>query len=169
MNVVLGRNRIVLALLALIVLLGANAFGQAISGDVTGVVADASGAVIVNASVVARNEETGVTTTASTNATGVYRLSNLSVGNYTVTAAAKGFTTASVKGLRVVLNNVQTSNFKLEVGGTSTSVEVSAAGATIDTTTAQLQSTFEARQTAELPMAAKGQGSGIWNLSLLGA
>jgi len=49
---------------------------------------------------------------------------------------------------------------------------VSAAGAVIDTTTAQLQSSFESRQVTELPSAGfskTSNGAGIWNLSLLGA
>jgi hypothetical protein len=149
--------------------LATNLFGQAISGDVTGVISDKTGGVIASATVTAVNEATGVKSTTSTNTVGVYRFGNLPVGSYTITASAKGFTTASVKGLQVVLSNVITANLTLDVGSTATTVEVSAAAAAIDTTTAQVQNTFESRQTIELPTAANSTGAGIWNLSLIGA
>jgi hypothetical protein len=147
--------------------LAGQLFGQAISGDVTGVISDRSGGAIPAATVIAQNDATGVKTTTSTNAEGVYRFGNLPVGDYVITASAKGFTTASVNKFRVQLSTVVTANITLDVGTTATSVEVSAAAAAIDTTTAQLQTTFEARQTLELPSASSG--AGIWNLSLIGA
>jgi len=55
----------------------------------------------------------------------------------------------------------------MAVGNTATTVEVSEAGAGIDTTTAQLQQTFDTRSVLELPQT--GSGSGIYNLALLGA
>jgi hypothetical protein len=149
--------------------LGTSLFGQAISGDVTGVISDKTGGVIATATVTAQNEATGVKSTTSTNPEGVYRFGNLPIGSYTITASANGFTTATVKGLRVVLSNVITANLTLEVGSAATTLEVSAAAAAIDTTTAQVQTTYESRQTVELPTAANSNGAGIWNLSLIGA
>jgi hypothetical protein len=162
------HNAAIFALVALLAIGAMNLFGQANSGDLTGTIQDKSGAVVPNATVVALNESTGVKTTTSTNANGVYRLGNLPVGSYTITAAAKGFSTSSVKAVSVVLSNVITANLTLEVGAASTLVEVSAAQAGIDTTTAQVQTSFESRQTIELPSAANN-GAGIWNLSLIGA
>lgn len=164
---IFARSLAVLAILAMLSMCTVSLFAQANSGDVTGVVTDPTGAVITNATITALNEETGVKATAQTGSNGAYRFSNLPVGHYTVTATATGFTTASVKQLKVDLNNVVTLNLKLEVGTTTTTVEVSAASAVIDTTTAQLGTTFAIRQSIELPQTGKGQG--IWNLSLLGA
>src|SRR5271165_601179 len=142
---------------------------QAISGDVTGTVLDASGAGIPNASVIATNVSTGVKTPTETNASGVYRFNNLLVGQYTITATAKGFSTDKLENVEVVLNNVITANLTLAVGGTATTVEVTAGAAQIDTTTAQLQTTFDTKQVMELPASANNAGSGIYNLSLLGS
>jgi hypothetical protein len=163
------HNAAIFALVALLAIGAMNLFGQANSGDLTGTIQDKTGAVVPNATVVALNESTGVKTTTSTNANGVYRLGNLPVGSYTLTAAAKGFSTSSVRALTVVLSNVITANLTLEVGTASTLVEVSAAQAGIDTTTAQVQTSFESRQTIELPVASNNSGAGIWNLSLIGA
>ncbi len=142
-------------------------WAQAVSGDVTGTVLDLTGAAVQNAAVSAANEATGVKATAQTTAEGTYRFTNLPVGSYTITAAAVGFSTATVKNVTVALNTVVTANLTVEVGKASTTVEVSAAGATIDTTTAQVQTTFAAAQVMNVPTASRG--TGIWNLSLIGA
>ncbi len=140
---------------------------QAVSGDLTGSVLDSSGGSVMNATVTAENEATGIKATAQTNDQGTYRFTNLPVGSYTVTASASGFSTAKLKNVALALNTVVTSNLTLQVGQTSTSVDVSSAGAAIDTTTAQVQTTFSSKQVATLPTAARG--TGIWNLSLIGA
>lgn len=141
--------------------------GQAISGDLTGTILDASGAGIPNATVVALNDATGVKTTTQANANGVYRLTNLPIGRYTLTASATGFTPNSLKNIDLTLNAVLTANLTLAVGTVGVSVEVNASAVAIDTTTAQLQTTFNTQQVLELPQTSSG--SGIYNLALLGA
>jgi hypothetical protein len=76
-------------------------YAQAISGDLVGTVADATGAVVPNATVTAVNAATSVRATASTNASGLYRLANLLPGNYNISAEAAGFTTSIVKDVPV--------------------------------------------------------------------
>ena len=143
------------------------AFSQSNSGDLTGTVIDSSGAAIQQANVVATNEATNVKTTVSANAEGTFHFTNLPVGSYTITGQAPGFTSAGLSHIAVDLNKTVTANLTLAVGSTSTTVEVSAASAVIDTTTAQLQSTFSTTQLGTLPTSATG--SGIYNLTLLGA
>jgi hypothetical protein len=67
----------------------------------------------------------------------------------------------------VRLNQLSTANITLQVGTSTQTVEVSAEAAVIDTTTAQLQTTYTSEQMASLPMASSG--SGVINLSLLQA
>ena len=69
--------------------------------------------------------------------------------------------------MRVNLNQIATANINLQVGQTTTTVEVTEAAAVIDTTTAQVQNTFEAKQAEDLPITSIG--SGVYNLSLLSA
>src|SRR5580704_7095457 len=144
-------------------------FAQANSGDLTGTVFDSSGAAIPNATVVALADSTGVRTTAQTNVGGVYRFTNLSVGRYTLTASASGFSSDTLKNVDVTLNNTITANLTLGVGTVGTTVEVSASAASIDTTTAQLQTTFSTKEVLELPQTSNNAGSGVYNLALLGA
>ena len=56
--------------------------------------------MLPGATVTARNEETGLTRTAVTEAAGDYRLPALPPGRYTVTAELQGFTTESRAGPR---------------------------------------------------------------------
>ena len=151
---------------------------QAISGDVVGVVTDASGAGVPGASISMTNDATGVKATASTDSAGAYRFANLPPGTYTLTASASGFTATTVKAVQVQLNNTVTQNVALVVGATSATVEVTAAPPPLDTTTAQLQTTFDTRQAEDLPTASLSRSAGIagtiqsaaiWNLTLLGA
>src|SRR5579871_5214399 len=142
---------------------------QANSGDLTGTVFDSSGAAIPNATVVALDDSTGVRTTAQTNAGGVYRFTNLPAGRYTLTASASGFSTDTLKNVDVILNNTITANLTLSIGTVGTTVEVSASAVSIDTTTAQLQTTFSTKEIFELPTTSNNSGSGVYNLALLGA
>ena len=70
-------------------------------------------------------------------------------------------------GVAIELNKTATVNISLQVGAVSQTVDVSEAAAAIDTTTAQVQSSFSAQQAKELP--ASSIGSGVLNLALLSA
>jgi hypothetical protein len=84
--------------------------GQAISGDITGTVVDASGAVVPNVLITAENVATGVKTSATTGVEGAYRLSNLSVGTYTLSAICAGFTPLRRTDVNVQLSTTVTQN-----------------------------------------------------------
>jgi hypothetical protein len=154
-----------LAFFAVLTLATTPSYGQAITGDVVGSVLDATGAGVPSATVTVENVATGVKASATTNQSGEYRVSNLLPGTYNVNVSAKGFTAASVKNLSVELNRAVTANVTLQVGSTTETVEVNAAAVQIDTTTAQVQNTFETKAAADLPTASIGLG--VLNLSLL--
>jgi hypothetical protein len=151
-----------------VLLCACTALAQVSDGNITGTVLDASGAAVPNANVELLNVATGVRTAAKTDANGVYRFNNVLVGDYSVTVGASGFTTRSLKSVMVELNKTTTANVQLEVGAVSSTVDVTAAAALIDTTTAQVANTYDAQLAANMPMAAN-PAFGILNLSLLGA
>ena len=154
------------ALLSLLSLLTAAAFGQAISGNVVGNVLDSSGAVVANADVEAVNVGTGATAVSKTGSAGEYRFENLLGGEYRITAKATGFRTVS-QPVTVLLNQTRTVNITLAPGSASETIEVSGASTAIDTTTQNIQNTFEAKALQDLPTASTGLG--VLNLSLLNA
>jgi hypothetical protein len=137
---------------------------QSVSGDLVGTIYDATGANVPGASVVATNVATGVQTSTTSSSVGTYRLANLPVGTYDLKVTAKGFNAAEVKNLQVALRVEATANVTLQVGESKTVVEVVGAATTIDTTTAQVQSTFDSREMADLPN--MSTGSGVLNLAL---
>jgi hypothetical protein len=158
----------IVALLGMLALTQSNA--QVISGDLVGTVLDKTGAVVPGASIEATNAETGVKYETRATEAGAYRFSNLPVGTYNVSATTANFATTTINGFRVELNKTSTLQITLEVKGAVTSIEVSGAPAALDTTTAQLQTTFESKVTADSAIASTGgNGSGVLNLSLLSA
>src|SRR4051812_20858800 len=77
--------------------------GQAISGDLSGTILDPSGAGVPNAKVEVVNTATGITASATTNASGEYRFSNLAPGTYNVNVTAAAFAAGSLRNVRVNL------------------------------------------------------------------
>lgn len=154
-------------LISLMFLAGAAVYAQATDSNVTGIVTDSTGAALPGAELIARNAATAVQHSASANSEGIYRFNNIPAGVYSITATAKGFGTATLQNVSVVLNQTATVNISLQVAGVSTTVEVREAPTVIDTTTAQVQSTFGERASEDLPMTSIGLG--VLNLSLLSA
>ena len=139
---------------------------QSISGDLVGKVTDSTGAVVPNASVEAVNLGTGQKVTTTTNSNGEYHFTNLPVGHYKLTASGNGLT-GGFADMKVDLNKTATANITASVGSAATTVEVVEQAATIDTTTAQIQTNYETKQAEDLPTASVGLG--VLNLSLLQA
>src|SRR5450631_66989 len=123
-----------------------HALAQAVSGDLIGTVSDASGAAIPNASIAAVNQGTNTRYTTTTNSVGEYRIPNLPPGTYDVTGSANGFAPATVKDLAVRISFAATANIRLKVGEVSSAVDVIAAAIALDTTTAQVQSSYSTKQ-----------------------
>lgn len=145
---------------------------QTTSGDLVGTVFDSSGAGVPGTTVQATNIDTNVNTSAKTNDKGEYRIGNLLIGRYNVTATASGFAPAKAENIEIQLNNTQTANFTLQVGTVTSTVEVQEVGVAIDTTTSQVQNTFSSKAILDLPQAAFSgptATAGIANLSLLNA
>ena len=136
-----------------------SAYAQSTSGNITGTVTDSTGAAVANATVTATNLATDAALTATTNASGDYLIQNLPAGKYNISASAAGFSKYTLQNFNVEVNRTATAKLTLAVAGASTSVEVTAiAAAAIDTTTAQLQQTFETKELQDLPTAADRVG-----------
>ena len=161
------RYLLAFAIATLMALAPATSFAQSVSGDVVGTVLDATGAVVPNAAVTAENPATGIRTNTNSSTSGEYRFTNLPIGQYNISSTAAGFAPSTLKGVSVELNKTATANITMQIGQVSSSVEVQDAAATIDTTTAQVQNTYDAKAVADLPTASVGLG--VLNLSLLSA
>jgi hypothetical protein len=86
-------------------------------GAIGGVVRDPAGAVVPNATVTARNQETNQERTATTDSEGRFRVVQLQPGNYTVQISATGFSEFSQQGVVVEVGLVTPLEISLGVGG----------------------------------------------------
>src|SRR5713226_598319 len=122
------------AAIVLIAALGSvPAFAQT-SQSILGTVKDASGGVVAGANVTTRNTETQLTRTLTTGDDGTYRFSGLPPGHYEVTAERDGFKKSTQKDLVLDVSQELVTNFSLEVGSPSQTVEVSTEAPVVNTT-----------------------------------
>jgi hypothetical protein len=122
-----------LALVAVLVLAVMGLRAQTITqGDVTGVVTDPTGAVLPNATVTLKSNDTGATQTRTTNSTGSYRFALLPPGNYTLTFSAPNYRNAT-QMVTVTVGQVSSANIQLAVAATQETVTVVAEAGVVQT------------------------------------
>ena len=91
-------------------------FAQQITGSIRGTVADSSGALVAGATVTARQLETGLGRTATTDRSGNYLLLELPVGHYALEATSKGFQKYLQEGISLNVNETAVVLIPLAVG-----------------------------------------------------
>jgi hypothetical protein len=126
------------------------ALAQKITGDISGTVQDSTGAVVKGANVTASNTGTGETRSATTSDAGFYRIVELPPGTYKVTATAQGFKTVT-REAQVSISLVTLSDFQLQPGQVSETVEVEGVAPLVETTEDRLSTLFVGRQVEDLP------------------
>jgi Carboxypeptidase regulatory-like domain len=125
-------------------------------GAITGTVTDTSGAVIPNATVTAHNMATGVDTTRVASSAGVYQISPLIIGTYSVTVTVQGFSKFTQENLVINENQIFGLNPVLKVGSQSDIVTVTEAPPSLDTANATLGGTISSDEFASLPLLVAG-------------
>jgi len=95
------------------------------SATIFGRVSDPSHALIADAEVNLRNDETGIAREQMTNSNGQYTFADVAPGGYTITVTRPGFQTATVAGLQLSVNKSYTVDVPLKIGAIETVVEVS--------------------------------------------
>ena len=125
---------------------------QTVTGAITGIVSDPSGAVVPGAQVVAHNVDTGVDSTASSDAAGLFHVQFLPIGRYEVKITAQGFAEADVLAFQLEAVQTATFNVKMKLGTAAETVSVSDAAAILDTEDATLSGTFTANTIQNFPL-----------------
>jgi hypothetical protein len=128
------------------------ALGQtAATATVSGVVSDASAAVVPEAKVVLLDKATGLARTQETSSTGQYIFANVLPGNDTISVTMKGFVHAEAQ-LSVEVAKSYNINVTLNVGAATDAVEVTAgAGAELQTLDATLGNVVQGEEMVRLP------------------
>jgi hypothetical protein len=133
-------------------------FGQdraAINGAVT----DASGALVAGASVELKSAATGLHRSALSNEKGLYEITPLPVGEYTIVITKAGFRSTTVSEIDLQYGETRTIDAKLEVGGTTEAVEVIAAAEALNRTSAEIGGVIESAQIKEIPVSGRNWAS----------
>lgn len=136
--------------LGLFALVGAT-FAFAQSSQITGLVADSSGAAIANAKVSILNTDTGVERLVMSNSEGYYSAPLLTRGNYRVTATSSGFKELLRRGLTLDEGQVLRLDITLEIGQVSEKIEVQGAAPLLETESPTLSTVITNQKILDLP------------------
>jgi hypothetical protein len=122
------------------------------SSSVAGLVTDQQKAAVPGAEVRLLDPSTNQTSVAKTNDAGRYIFVNVNSGSYTLSVTKEGFSTFKTDALQVTIGQSVTVNAVLQVGSTSTTVEVtSTAGAELATTNASVGTSLSGQILQDLP------------------
>ena len=139
-------------LLTVLLLHTSPALGQGTStGTVVGIVADQQGAVIPGSLITLTDVTTGIARTTTTNNDGQYVIVNVTPGNYSIAASRDGFSVAKIANQAVSVGTQTTANFKLAIGGATTTIEVQSTGSDLQTLNATIGSTVTPLAISALP------------------
>ena len=144
------KRLLVAVLLILFLFIPANA--QTFRGAINGTVTDPSGAVLPGAHIKATNKATSIDYTSESTSDGNFVFQDLPVGTYNVTVVANGFPTLEVDNILVAQGAIYTLNAGVKMSQQSTTVEVSAAALTLDTTTATQTTLVEGANLQTMPL-----------------
>jgi hypothetical protein len=142
-------------LLAALLLAAPLAFCQVDVTSVSGIVKDPSGAAVPGASISVTNIATNGKFAATTNDKGEYTVPALKSGTYTVSVTKTGFKAAKVENTVLQVGVPATVNVDLQVGATTDTIEVTAGAAIVQTETADVSNSLDARQLNDLPFATR--------------
>src|SRR6266446_7036233 len=147
-------KRLVLAILV-VLSLAVTANAQTFRGAINGTVTDPSGAVVPNAQVKATENSTGIDHTTVTTSDGAFAFQDIPLGLYKVTVTASGFPVYAVDKVEVTAGTIYTLAVKLSLQQQATTVEVSAAALTLDTTTQTQNMTITSDVVQDIPLAGR--------------
>jgi hypothetical protein len=141
------------ALLAMLFLGQQAAFAQVTvgTGSITGVVTDPQGAAVPGARVTVTNKDNGSSFDLITNSSGVYNSGNVAPGNYLLKVQAPNFKTTQVTAVAQV-GQVASTNIRLELGASTTVVEVTAETTHVNEEQATVQDVLTAADIDQLPV-----------------
>src|SRR6266567_8184152 len=140
---------------------------QRTTGTLRGQLLDPSGAAVPDAQVTATNQETGVSVKITTTSAGTYSFPSLIPGVYKVSVEAKGFKNFLKTDISVLANQDNVADVHLDLGVATEIVEVPGGGAAIQTTSSELNNTFDSNNVSGLPSAAGTLNGSPLNLAVL--
>jgi len=125
---------------------------QQTTATLLGTVVDPSGAAVPGASIKVTNVATNIKREATTDQAGNYSIPYLPAGNYQVTLTHEGFQAQQIESVTLQVEQAARLDFTLKVGNVSETVNVSAAGAVLQTENASVGTVIDSGKIVELPL-----------------
>ncbi|HEY2973245.1 MAG TPA: carboxypeptidase regulatory-like domain-containing protein [Pyrinomonadaceae bacterium] len=129
-------SRLLLGMFAVLLLVGmpaASVMAQSITGSIAGTVTDATGGVVVGASVTLHSDQTGTTRTATTGEDGRFTFAALQPGTYSLTVEQRGFQRLERKNAVLTANeNLALGELGLQAGQVTETVTVTGEGQIVE-------------------------------------
>src|SRR5438105_1164954 len=151
------------AVALLVMVLGISFQASAQEATMVGTVTDPSGSVIANTKITAKNVETGLVHTITTNEAGQFVLPDLHIGHYDVKVEATGFKAAEQKGIVLQVGDRARVDFQMQVGGATETVTVEAAPIRVQTDTGEVSNVITDLQVSQIAV----NGRSIYQLAAL--
>ena len=125
---------------------------QTYRGGINGSVTDATGAAVAGAKVIITETSTGITHDSTSSSSGEFLFNDLPLGAYSVSVTAPGFNNVKIDKLPVSAGSIYTLPVKLPVSSSNETVEVDAAGISLDTTTVTQTTVLDSKTVANIPI-----------------
>jgi len=139
-------KRMAQALCALVLLCGV-VYAQTVTSNVIGTVTDPTGANVPGAEIQVKAQATGAVRTATANAEGVFRITNLAPGAYTLTVKAAGFKTYEQSALNLASQETRDlGSLQLTLGSAVEQVSVTAVATPVQTASSEKSSLVDGAQ-----------------------
>jgi len=152
----LGNLRTTLLMMAVAFLMGHQLLWGSVTGSISGVVRDTTGAVIPGAEVVALNVETGVHWKLTTDTQGFYSFQALPIGTYDVDVSKEGFQGYRQTGLVLTVNAALTVDAVVQVGPVVQTVNVTSTAVHVDTASTQMGEEIGSNKITAVPLLTRG-------------
>jgi hypothetical protein len=152
-----------LAILFCLVGLSGTLHAQAVSGTIVGTVTDPTGAAVANAQVTITLVGQSDVHTSVTNDSGNFTEPNLPPGTYTVSVTAQGFKKSTQENIAVLTNTTERVDLALAPGSVTDTVTVTTAPPELQTDRADISTTLESNQIANLPLSSGNSFQSLLN------
>ncbi len=122
------------------------------SGQIQGTITDANGSTVAGATVEAVQQDSGLHRTVTSSGDGGYNLPDLPVGPYQLNVSGQGFSSYQQTGIVIEVGNNLRIDVKLQVGGVTQTVQVTAGASMVQTEDQSISQVIDRQRTIDLPL-----------------
>ncbi|MGA8029924.1 MAG: carboxypeptidase-like regulatory domain-containing protein [Bryobacteraceae bacterium] len=138
--------------LACLFLLCTASVDAQVAASLSGIVTDPSGAIVSNAAITVKNEDTGAVRRSATNSAGLYQVTALPVGHYEIQVNKAGFAEEIRTGINLVVGQQASVDLTLRLGTSSQQVTVNEDAPLVNVSPADISGLVGERQVKDLPL-----------------